>query len=493
MSTTTPAQTGEPVHGGDTPPTGGVAKVSLAALIALVIGSMIGGGIFSLPSQMGSAAAPGPLIIGWIITGVGMLMLAMVFQRLSMSRPSIDAGVYGYAREGLGNYLGFASAWGYWLSAWMGNVGYLVLLMAAIGTFIPAFGDGNTPLAIGVASVLLWVYHFLILRGIREAAAVNAIVTVAKVVPIVVFIVIAIFAFKADIFLDDFWGANAGLGGSLDQVKNMMLVTVWVFIGVEGASVFSERAKKRNDVGTATIIGFVSVLAMLLAINMLSYGIVPRAELAELKDPSLGGVLTAAVGPWGAKFIAGGLAISLIGALMSWFLMCAEVLRVPAKDHVLPQWMATENKNGVPVGAMWLTSGAVQLVLLASLAFGGTYTTLILLASALILLPYLFSTLYQLKVAAEDAGKLSTAKTVAGFVIGGIATIYAIWLVYAAGLTYLLWVGIFYLVGTPFYIAARRKAGKKIFGPIDVVVLAIFVLLTILIIIRMATGGDLGI
>ena len=99
------------------------AKVSLAVLIALVIGSMIGGGIFGLPSQMGAAAAPGPLIIGWFITGAGMLMLAKVFQSLAVRRPDIDAGVYGYAKEGFGNYLGFSSAWGYWVSAWMATSG----------------------------------------------------------------------------------------------------------------------------------------------------------------------------------------------------------------------------------------------------------------------------------------------------------------------------------------------------------------------------------
>ena len=130
------------------------AKVSLAVLTALVIGSMIGGGIFNLPKQMAAAAAPGPLIIGWLITGVGMLMLAKVFQGLAVQRPDIDAGVYGYAKEGFGNYLGFSSAWGYWVSAWMGNVGYLVFLMTAIGVFLPGFGEGTTLLATIVSSAV---------------------------------------------------------------------------------------------------------------------------------------------------------------------------------------------------------------------------------------------------------------------------------------------------------------------------------------------------
>ena len=167
-----------------------------------------------------------------------MLMLAMVFQSLAVRRPDIDAGVYGYAKEGFGAYLGFSSAWGYWVSAWMGNVGYLVLLMTSIGVFLPGFGEGTTLLATVVSSALLWLYHLLIMRGIREAAVVNVVVTIAKVVPLVVFILIGIIAFKASTFSADFWGTSSGLGSALDQIKAMMLVTVWVFIGVEGASVF---------------------------------------------------------------------------------------------------------------------------------------------------------------------------------------------------------------------------------------------------------------
>lgn len=460
------------------------AKVSLTALTALVIGSMIGGGIFGLPSQMAGAAAPGPLIIGWIITGVGMLMLAMVFQRLAISRPDIDAGVFGYAREGFGNFMGFASAWGYWLSAWIGNVGYLVLLMSAIGVFIPGFEGGNTVLAIVVASVLVWAYHFLILRGIKEAAAVNMIVTFAKIIPIFVFILIAIFAFKFEVFSHDFWGQASDLGSTLDQVKAMMLVTVWVFIGVEGASVFSERAKSRSDVGKATIIGFASVLAMLLFINMLSYGIVPREELSQLADPSLGGVLTAAVGPWGAKFIAIGLIISLVGALLSWFLMCAEIMRVPAQAGVLPHFLGKENRNGVPTGGMWLTNGVVQLMLIWTYFNGSTYTDLILLASSLILLPYFFSAVFQLMVAIKD-GKAAGPGAIA---IGIFGTIYAVWLLYAAGLQYLLFVGLFYVAGAPLYIWARVENKKKVFTPIDLVVLAIFVIAAVISVIGLSAG-----
>ena len=461
-------------------------KVSLAALTALVIGSMIGGGIFGLPQQMAQAAAPGPLIIGWLITGVGMLMLAFVYQRLAVNKPEIEAGVYGYARAGFGDLVGFSSAWGYWISAWIGNVGYLVLLMASIGVFLPGFGAGNTALAIGVASVIMWLFHVLILRGIREAAIVNALITIGKVLPLIVFIVIGLLAFKLDVFTHDFWGAEhgAGSGAILTQIKGMMLVTVWVFIGVEGASVFSERAKSRTDVGRATILGFVSVLALLLAVNILSYGIMSRPELAGLGDPSLAGVLQAAVGAWGAKFIALGLIISLLGALLSWFLMAAEIMRVPAQEGLLPSVFGRENAKGTPANALWLTMGLVQAFLVWTYFNASTYTNLILLASSLILLPYLLSALYQLLIAVREP----SAGRAVDLTVGVFGSLYGVWLLYAAGLVYLLYTAIFYLLGVPFFVWARREQKAKVFTTAEWGLVALFTAMAVYAVYGLASG-----
>ena len=232
----TPSSPSEPPHRAGTSGAG----LGLAALIALVVGSMIGSGIFALPSQMAGSAAPGPLLIGWLVTGVGMLMLAFVFQTLAQRKPEVDGGVYGYARAGFGNYIGFSSAWGYWVSAWVGNVAYLVLLFSTLGYFFPAFEGGATVSAVIGASIVLWFVHAMVLRGIQGAALVNTIVTIAKVVPILTFVAIAAVGFQAGLFTADFWGQTtlidgAPLGSTLDQVKSMMLVTVWVFIGIEGA------------------------------------------------------------------------------------------------------------------------------------------------------------------------------------------------------------------------------------------------------------------
>ena len=142
-------------------------KLKLGALVALVVGSMIGGGIFSLPQNMAASAGVGAVLIGWAITAVGMLTLAFVFQTLANRKPDLDGGVYAYAKAGFGDYMGFSSAWGYWISAWLGNVGYFVLLFSTLGYFFPVFGEGNTPAAIIGASLLLWAVHFLVLRGIK--------------------------------------------------------------------------------------------------------------------------------------------------------------------------------------------------------------------------------------------------------------------------------------------------------------------------------------
>ena len=275
-------------------------KLKLGALVALVVGSMIGGGIFSLPQNMAASADVGAMLIGWAITAVGMLTLAFVFQTLANRKPDLDGGVYAYAKAGFGDYMGFSSAWGYWISAWLGNVGYFVLLFSTLGYFFPVFGEGNTVAAVIGASVLLWAVHLLVLRGIKEAAFINLVTTVAKIVPLMLFVLIAIFAFKLDIFTADIWGMkNPDLGSVMNQVRNMMLVTVWVFIGIEGASIFSARAEKRSDVGKATVIGFITVLLFLVLVNVLSLGIMTQPELAKLQNPSMAAVLEHVVGPVG--------------------------------------------------------------------------------------------------------------------------------------------------------------------------------------------------
>jgi arginine:ornithine antiporter / lysine permease len=477
---------------GDHIPRRGVG-LGLTALTALVVGSMIGSGIFALPSQMAVSAAPGPLLIGWAITGLGMLMLAFVFQTLVSRKPDVDGGVYGYARAGFGNYVGFTSAWGYWVSAWIGNVGYLVLLASTLGYWWPSFEGGNTFRAILVASVVLWTVQALTLHGVHSAAMVNTLVTIAKVVPILTFIAIAAVGFKAGIFSTDIWGHSttidgASLGSTMDQVKNMMLVTVWVFIGVEGAAVYSQRAARRSDVGRATVLGLACVLVLLLAVNLLSYGLMAQARIAGLSDPSMSDLMKDQVGSWGAAFISIGLLVSLLGALIAWVMLSVEILRLPARDHVLPKVLARENAHGAPHVALWLTNVCVQAMLIWTLFNSSTYTDLIYLATSLILLPYLWSAAYQVLLAVRgETYEHGTART-RDLLVGLVALGYAVWLVYAGGWEYVLVAGLFYLVGTAFFVWARRESRQVVFTAIEKVLVGVVMALSVAAVIGFIQG-----
>ncbi|NBA94643.1 arginine-ornithine antiporter [Pseudomonas sp. R5(2019)] len=443
----------------------GGQKLKLGALIALVVGSMMGGGIFSLPQNMAARADAGAVLIGWGITAVGMLALAFVFQMLANRKPELDSGVYAYAKAGFGDYMGFSSAWGYWISAWLGNVGYFVLLFSTLGFYFPIFGEGNTPVAIGCASLLLWAVHVLVMRGIKEAAFINQVTTVAKIVPLIMFIVIAAVAFKADIFTRDIWGqSNPEFGSVMDQVRNMMLVTVFVFIGIEGASVYSGRAQRRSDVGKATVLGFLGVLALLVLVNVLSLGVMSQPELEKLQNPSLASVLEHIVGPWGGLLISIGLAVSLLGALLSWALLCAEILFATAKDQTMPRFLTHENANHVPVNALWMTNIMIQLFLLITLVSAGTYTSLIYLASSMILVPYLWSAAYAVLLCVRgESYSGQSAERWKDLGIGLLALVYAIWLLYAGGVKYLLLSALLYAPGVLLFARAKHEQGKPLF------------------------------
>src|SRR5688572_8587390 len=225
-------------------------RLSFAALISLVVGSMVGSAIFALPAAFARATGVVGAAIAWCIAGVGMLMLALVFQSLSVRRPELDSGIYAYARAGFGEYAGFVSVLGYWMGCCLADVACLVLIKATLGLFFPVFGDGTTFIAIVAASVLLWGVHFLVLRGVKQAATFNTIATYAKIVPIGLFIVVIVVAFRADTFAWNIWGGEDPSVATLaSQVRSTMLVTVFVFVGIEGASVYSRYATNRGDVG----------------------------------------------------------------------------------------------------------------------------------------------------------------------------------------------------------------------------------------------------
>ncbi|MBK0052819.1 basic amino acid/polyamine antiporter [Stenotrophomonas sp. S39] len=431
-------------------------QLSRLELTALVVGSMIGSGMFALPAAFALRTGGQGAMIAWAIAGSGMLMLALVFQSLSRLKPELDSGIYAYARAGFGPYAGFLSAVGYWLGCCLADVACLILIKATLGHFFPAFGDGTTVLAIASASLLLWGFHFLILRGIKEAALINTVATVAKLVPLGVFVFFLLLHFQPDVFIANLAGGSDGAPEPLwQQVRGTLLVTVFVFVGIEGASVYSRHARRREDVGIATVAGFLGVLSLLVMVTLLSYGILPRAELAALRTPSVAGVMEAMVGRWGVLFISVGLLVSVLGNYLSWSLLAAEVLHSAASHDAMPGQLAGENARGVPSAALWLTNGVIQLFLLVSWFAEYAFTLALMMTSAMTLVPYLLVGAYQLKLSLGGEG--ASMRWVAA-----LATLYAAAMLLAGGTRYLLLSSLLYVPGSLMYWAWQRGRGARL-------------------------------
>ncbi len=465
-------------------------KVSLPTLTAMVVGSMIGSGVFLLPQRFATETGVLGAIIAWTIAGTGMLMLAFVFQRLATRKPDLDAGIFAYAKAGFGDYVGFNAAFGYWASACAGNVSYWVLIMTTTSALFPALGTGDTVLAVIVSSIGVWLFFYLILRGVKEAAVINRIATIAKVVPILLFIVIALIAFKGHVFADNFWGGDErSLSSLFQQAKGTMLITVFVFLGIEGASVYSRFARKRADVGRATVIGFLSVLSIFALVTLVSYGVMPQGELAGASQPSMAAVLESIVGHWGSILIRVGVIISVLGAYLAWTLMAAEILYIPATTDDMPRFLSRTNRHGAPITALIMATGLVQLLLILLLFTSDALNFMLDLTAALSLIPYMLAAGYALKLTATRETYENGKSLVSEAVVAGLATFYTIFLVYAAGLDKLLLSCILYAPGALLYFVARRERNLRVFSPAEAVLFGVIVIGAIAGVVSLVTGA----
>ncbi|MGN6695054.1 MAG: basic amino acid/polyamine antiporter [Aquihabitans sp.] len=469
------------------------SKVTLPTLTAMVVGSMVGAGVFSLPARFGLATGVYGAIVAWIVAGLGMLMLCYVFQNLALRKPKLDAGIFAYAKAGFGDYVGFNSAFGFWASACVGNCFYWVFIMTTLGATVPALGKGDTILAVALGSAGVWTFHVLIARGVKDAAIINRIVTVAKIIPIVLFIVLVAFGFDSSVFRENLWGGEVGSFSTLmDQVKATMIVTTFVFLGIEGATVYSRFAKKREDVGKATLMGFLSVLSIFSLVTIVSYGVLPRAELAGARQPSMGSVLESVVGSWGSTFINIGVVVSVLGAYLAWTLMAAEVMFIPATNDDMPQFLRRENKAGTPIAALIMTSLLVQLFLVVTLTSDDALNFMLDLCTSLSLIPYFLAAAYAFKL--TKSGETYDVATEGGvrrrqLLVAALASVYTLFLVYTAGGKFLLLSCIIYAPGTVLYVMARRESGLLVFKPLEMALCGLLAIGGIAGVVGLVTGS----
>ena len=432
-------------------------KLGLIALASVVISSMIGGGIYSLPQNMAAGASVGAVLVAWLITGVGMYFLANSFRILSDAKPDLTAGIYMYARQGFGPFMGFTIGWGYWLCQIFGNVGYAVITMDALNYFFPPyFEGGNNFYSILGGSFLIWFFNFVVLRGIQQASFINTIATIFKILPLLIFILIMIFAFKIHQFEGDFWGnltshGQAALGSVPDQVKSTMLVTLWAFIGIEGAVVLSDRAQNKAEVGKATFIGFLGCLVIYILLSVLPYGF----------------MLEEVVGEWGSWLMNIGLLIAVLASWLAWTMITAEIPFAAAQNGTFPKVFAIENEHKSPSVSLWITSSLMQLAILMVYFSNNAWNTMLSITGVMVLPAYLSSMAYLWKIC-EDGEYPANASVPrsAALICSIFGSVYALWLIYAAGLEYLLMAVLFLTAGIPVFIWARKEnnPSERTFG-----------------------------
>ncbi len=470
--------------------------LGVLALAAIVISSMIGGGIYSLPQNMASGASAGAVLLAWVITGIGIYFIARTFSILSMARPDLTTGIYSYSRAGFGQYSGFTIGWSYWLCQVCGNVGYAVITMDALNYFFPPHfaGGNNLPSIIG-GSIIIWCFNFLVLKGVKQASIVNSIGTIIKIVPLLLFIVIMAFLFHLDKFDFDFWGeavaTKAKLGDLSAQIKSTMLVTLWSFIGIEGAVVMSKRAKSASDIGPATILGFLGCLIIYILLSLLPFGYMSQPELAAVANPSTAGILEQSVGKWGAWVMNIGLVISVLTSWLAWTMVTAQIPQAAAEDGTFPKAFAKENHNGAPSVSLVITSIAMQLFLLLVYFSNNAWNTMLSITSVMVLPAYFASCAYLWKICEDGEYPQDIIYKRSGALFTSlIGALYALWLIYAAGLQYLLMAVIIIALGIPVYIWARKEnaPAEKIFTSSEKILATILIIIALAAIYAMARG-----
>ena len=483
--------------------------ISLFALLAIIISGAIGGGVFNLANDLARGSTPGGVVISWLFIGFGILMLVLSFNRLITIKPDLS-GVSDYARAGFGDFVGFLSGWGYWISAWTGTIGFAILMMTSADYFFPGdFANSNgslTILSVIIVSIISWILMLLVDRGVETAAAVNAIVMIAKLIPLVVFSITGIILFKANIFTQHFWQTfttNFAADGSvkdfvwhamtasglLSQIKGSLLVMVWVFVGIEGAAMMGNRAKKKSDTAKATVIGLAVLLVIYVLLSLLPYGYMDQASLANVKAPGLVYILNEMVGGWGGSLMAVGLMISLLGAWLSWTMLPVEATQQLAEQKLLPSWFGKLNKYHAPSNSLLITQLMIQIFIIITYFVANAYNVFIYMATAVIMICYALVGAYLFKIGLKEA-------SVKNILIGFFTFAFQALALYLSGWQYVWLAMILYTIGFLLFIGAKKESHQSIsvkewLGMLVVTVLGVLAIVVLICGAKAGTGFDL--
>lgn len=438
-------------------------KLGFWTLVAIVFGMMVGSGLYNIPQNLASGSGIGAVALAWLITAAGMLLLVATFKILADRRLDLNAGIYQYAQDGYGDFTGFNIAWGYWLCTAFANVAYAVMLNDSFGAFFPVFlGHGWPTLVFG--TVLIWTMFLIVAGGLRTAKFLNNLLAVVKVAAILLIICLLVMNIRLGIFEINWISQLRDCGSLGTQVRNTMLVTLWCFIGIEGAVMMSARAKRPSDVGKAGVVGFVIAWLLYVLVSMLCFGVMTRAELAGLQDPSVAYVLRAIGGEWCYYFVIISVIVSLLGGWLAWTLVCAQVPYEAATVKIFPTRFLRLNRYGMPAFGLFVSSVVMECFLLLVMMADDVYMAALTITGMMVLPAYLFSGMFLWKESyhVADLGLKGQKDKWRCRVTGIACTLYCVWMIYAGGLELFTFTSLFYIAGIGFYVIARKeKHGVK--------------------------------
>lgn len=429
-------------------------KIGLITATSLVVGNMIGSGIFVLPAAL--AKFGGISLLGWIFTATGALILARIFSNLSKVIVNRSGGPYVFAKEGFGDFIGFLVAWGYWISVWVVNAGIAVAIISALTVFFPIL-ETNSLLAVLFGLGFIWFFTWINIKGVQTSGKIQVVTTILKLMPLVLIIVVGAFFFS----LDNFPDFNISGRNDLEAFSTVATLTLFAFLGIECATIPAENVKDpEKTIPKATMLGTSITTLVYILGTVVLFGIVPVDELMISPAPfAEAGKLIG--GEYAGYFIAFGAAISAIGALNGWILIAGQLPMATAKDQMFPRVFKKQNKNEAPYLGLVIGSILSSLVMLMNFSEGlvDQFEFIALLTTLTCLIPYLFVAAAYV-IIAINKGVFKNDKFRI-FVLSFLGFIYSLWAIYGSGSETVFYGFLLLLAGVPFYVLMKWNQSKE--------------------------------
>ncbi|UCD60384.1 MAG: amino acid permease [Flavobacteriaceae bacterium] len=425
-------------------------KLGLWMSTSLVIGNMIGAGVFLMPAAL--AAYGGISILGWLASSLGTFVLALVFSKLSKLFLDKAGGPYAYTSVGFGEFAAFLVAWGYWISTWIGMAVLAIAFVSALSILFPILG--NNPLVSVLTGLsAIWLLTWINSRGVRQSGRIQVVTTLLKLTPIVMIIVGGFFFFN----IDNFIPFNVSNSSNFEAIAITSTMTLYAFLGFESATIPSDNVKDPGKtIPRATILGTLITTMVYILGTAAVMGMVPLQQL-EISPAPFADAMGVMTGELGRGLVAGGAAIAAFGALNGWTLIVGQLPKAIAKDKLFPGIFKKENKKGVPVYGMLIGSALASAVMLMNYTEGlvEQFRFLILLGTMIAVVPYLFTAAAYVSILLEK--KLPSQPWLGIYGMGSLAFSYSLWTIFGAGEKSVFWGFILLLLGIPFYVFVKWK------------------------------------